>query len=58
MQHEIDSQRPTFANFGVSIPEDLKDWLDRTRGLIPRSRFIATVLARLREVETEGPGGD
>ena len=43
------------ANFHVSLPVDLKDWLDRARGLVPRSAYIAAILSALRD-DTNGKG--
>jgi len=46
------------ANFGVSCDEDLRDWLDEIRGPIPRSRYIAAILQRVREATVDTQEGD
>jgi hypothetical protein len=38
----------------ISLPTDLLEWIDATRGATPRSTFIARALAEVRQ-KSNGP---
>ncbi len=37
-------------SFGVSLPDDLADWLDAYRSGVPRSKILAVLVQGLRDL--------
>jgi len=42
-----------YALFGLSLPVEILAWVDKTRGDIPRSRFIARIVAEELGIKKE-----
>jgi len=38
---------------GISFPTELLEWIDETRGPIPRSRYIADILLKAKRAYDE-----
>ena len=48
MANDRDNKDIAFASISISLPEKMLEKIDRARGLIPRSTFIAEKMRRVR----------